>query len=181
MKIDPKDFRVPHGKKVKLTEWPTVVKPFCKSKEQYKELLEKHVEGLNSLQRLHYASGRYALLLIFQGMDAAGKDGAIRHVMSGVNPEACEVFSFKQPSAQDKRLTADIEAAQMQLHQTESEFLDLEGVLAFARKIFSRSARLWMESSLDQKQRLNSCFFRMECTPTEGNLKHPQVVHSSIR
>ena len=101
MKIDSKDFRVPHGKKVKLTEWPTVVKPFCKSKEQYKELLEKHVEGLSSLQRLHYASSRYALLLIFQGMDAAGKDGAVRHIMSGINPEGCEVFSFKQPSAEE--------------------------------------------------------------------------------
>jgi len=101
MKIDSKDFRVPHGKKVKLTEWPTVVKPFCKSKEKYQELLEKHVEGLSSLQQLHYASGRYALLLIFQGMDSAGKDGAIRHVMSGVNPEGCEVFSFKQPSAEE--------------------------------------------------------------------------------
>jgi PPK2 family polyphosphate:nucleotide phosphotransferase len=56
---------------------------------------------LSSLQRLHYASGRYALLLIFQGMDAAGKDGAIRHVMSGVNPQGCEVFSFKQPSAEE--------------------------------------------------------------------------------
>ena len=53
------------------------------------------------MQDLHYASGRYALLLIFQGMDAAGKDGAIRHVMSGVNPEGCEVFSFKQPSAEE--------------------------------------------------------------------------------
>ncbi len=101
MRIDSKDFRVPHGKKVKLTEWPTVVKPFCKSKEQYQELLEKHVEELSSLQRLHYASGRYALLLIFKGMDSAGKDGAIRHVMSGVNPEGCEVFSFKQPSAEE--------------------------------------------------------------------------------
>jgi PPK2 family polyphosphate:nucleotide phosphotransferase len=101
MKINSKDFRVPHGKKVKLTEWPTVVKPFCKSKEQYQELLKKHVEGLSSLQQLHYASGRYALLLIFQGLDAAGKDGAIRHVMSGVNPEGCEVFSFKQPSPEE--------------------------------------------------------------------------------
>jgi polyphosphate kinase 2 (PPK2 family) len=62
------------------------VKPFCKSKKRYKKLLEEHVDELNSLQRLHYASNRYALLLIFQGMDAAGKDGAIRHVMSGVNP-----------------------------------------------------------------------------------------------
>jgi PPK2 family polyphosphate:nucleotide phosphotransferase len=101
MKINSKDFGVPPGKKVELSEWPTVVKPFCKSKEQYQELLKKHVEGLSSLQRLHYASGRYALLLIFQGLDAAGKDGAIRHVMSGVNPEGCEVFSFKQPSAEE--------------------------------------------------------------------------------
>ena len=56
---------------------------------------------MSSLQQLHYASNRYALLLIFQGMDAAGKDGAIRHVMSGVNPQGCEVFSFKQPSAEE--------------------------------------------------------------------------------
>jgi PPK2 family polyphosphate:nucleotide phosphotransferase len=59
------------------------------------------VDELNSLQRLHCASNRYALLLIFQGMDSAGKDGAIRHVMSGVNPQGCQVFSFKQPSAEE--------------------------------------------------------------------------------
>ena len=64
-------------------------------------MLQAHVEGLSSRQQLHYASGRYALLLIFQGMDSAGKDGAIRHVMSGVNPEGCEVYSFKQPSAEE--------------------------------------------------------------------------------
>jgi PPK2 family polyphosphate:nucleotide phosphotransferase len=101
MRINSKDFRVPPGAKVKLREWPTTVKPFCKSTKQYQKLLEEHVEDLSSLQRLHYASNRYALLLIFQGMDAAGKDGAIRHVMSGVNPQGCEVFSFKQPSAED--------------------------------------------------------------------------------
>ncbi len=101
MNIDAKDFRVPSGKKVKLAEWPTIVKPICKSKEEYQKLLEKHVEELSSLQQLHYASNRYALLLIFQGMDSAGKDGAIRHVMSGINPEGCEVFSFKQPSAEE--------------------------------------------------------------------------------
>ena len=89
------------GKRSNSAKWPTIVKPFCKSKEQYQELLQKHVEELSSLQRLHYASNRYALLLIFQGMDGAGKDGAIRHVMSGVNPEGCEVFSFKQPSAEE--------------------------------------------------------------------------------
>jgi len=100
-RISSEDFRVPSGKKVKLKKWATSVKPFCETKENYKDLLEKHVEELSSLQRLHYASNRYALLLIFQGMDAAGKDGAIRHVMSGVNPEGCEVFSFKQPSAEE--------------------------------------------------------------------------------
>jgi PPK2 family polyphosphate:nucleotide phosphotransferase len=78
-----------------------MVKPFCKSKKRYQELLAKHVEELSLLQNLHYASSRYALLLIFQGMDAAGKDGAVRHVMSGVNPQGCEVFSFKQPSAEE--------------------------------------------------------------------------------
>jgi PPK2 family polyphosphate:nucleotide phosphotransferase len=101
MKINSKDFRVRAGKKVTLREWPTTVKPFFKSKKRYQELLGEHVEELSSLQRLHYASNRYALLLIFQGMDAAGKDGAIRHVMSGVNPQGCQVSSFKQPSAEE--------------------------------------------------------------------------------
>jgi PPK2 family polyphosphate:nucleotide phosphotransferase len=101
MKINTKDFRVRPGEKVKLKEWPTIVKPFCTSKKQYQKLLGEHVEELSSLQRLYYASNRYSLLLIFQGMDAAGKDGAIRHVMSGVDPKGCEVFSFKQPSAEE--------------------------------------------------------------------------------
>ncbi len=101
MKIKSKDFRVPSGENVKLDNWPTNVKPICKSKKHYKKLLEEHVDSLSSLQRLHYASGHYSLLLIFQAMDAAGKDGAIRHVMSGVNPQGCEVFSFKQPSTEE--------------------------------------------------------------------------------
>jgi PPK2 family polyphosphate:nucleotide phosphotransferase len=101
MKIDSKDFRVRPGENVQLSEWPTVVNPFCKSKKEYRKLLGEHVEELSSLQQLHYASSRYALLLIFQGMDAAGKDGAIRHVMSGVNPQGCQVFGFKQPSADE--------------------------------------------------------------------------------
>lgn len=101
MKIISRDFRVSPGKKVDLRKWPTVAKPVYKSKEQYQELLERHVRELCSLQRLHYASGRYALLLVLQGMDGAGKDGAIRHVMSGINPQSCEVFSFKQPSAEE--------------------------------------------------------------------------------
>jgi PPK2 family polyphosphate:nucleotide phosphotransferase len=99
VKIDCEDFCVPAGKKVDLKKWPTRVKPVYKSKKGYKKLLEKHVNELSSLQRLHYASNRYALLLIFQAMDAAGKDGAIRHVMSGVNPQGCQVYSFKHPTA----------------------------------------------------------------------------------
>jgi PPK2 family polyphosphate:nucleotide phosphotransferase len=98
-KIKSEEFRVRPGKTVNLDKWPTNVKPFCKSKEQYQKIQGEHVEKLSSLQRLHYASNQYALLLIFQGMDAGGKDGAIRHVMSGVNPQGCQVFSFKQPSA----------------------------------------------------------------------------------
>ena len=101
MNIDSKDYRVPPDKNVNLSKWPTVVDPYSKSKKEYKQLLHQHMEKLSSLQQLHYASHRYALLLIFQGMDGAGKDGAIRHVMSGVNPEGCEVFSFKQPSAEE--------------------------------------------------------------------------------
>jgi PPK2 family polyphosphate:nucleotide phosphotransferase len=101
MKINSKDFRVRPGKEVKLAKWPTIVKTVFESRKQYQELLEEHVQKLSSLQQLHYASNRYALLLIFQGMDAAGKDGAIRHVMSGVNPQGCQVFSFKQPSADE--------------------------------------------------------------------------------
>ena len=101
IQISSKDFRVPPDKKVDLGNWPTTVPSYCKSNKQYKELLHQHMEKLSALQQLHYASHRYALLLIFQGMDGAGKDGAIRHVMSGVNPEGCEVFSFKQPSAEE--------------------------------------------------------------------------------
>jgi PPK2 family polyphosphate:nucleotide phosphotransferase len=101
MKINSRDFRVQPGEKAKLSEWPTIVKLVRESKEGYQELLAEHVAALSSQQRILYASNRYALLLIFQGMDAAGKDGAIRHVMSGVNPQGCQVSSFKQPSADE--------------------------------------------------------------------------------
>ena len=101
MNIRAKDFRVPPNEKITLKKWPTTMKPIGKSKKLYQKLLKKDVEALSALQKLHYASSRYALLLIFQGMDAGGKDGAIRHVMSGVNPQGCEVFSFKQPSAEE--------------------------------------------------------------------------------
>jgi PPK2 family polyphosphate:nucleotide phosphotransferase len=99
MKIKAKDFRVQQGDEVNLKKWPTLVEPVYQSKAQYKELLDAQVSELSALQHLHYASNRYAVLLIFQAMDAAGKDGAIKHVMSGVNPQGCQVFSFKHPSA----------------------------------------------------------------------------------
>jgi PPK2 family polyphosphate:nucleotide phosphotransferase len=98
MKIKSKDFCVGEGDKVDLEKWPTKVDPVYKNKDQYKSLLESHVAKLADLQRLHWASNRYAVLLILQATDAAGKDGAIRHVMSGVNPQGCRVYSFKQPS-----------------------------------------------------------------------------------
>ena len=98
MKISSKDFRVREGDEVNLKKWPTIVKPVYKSKKQYEELLSDHVVQLSAQQQLLYASNRHAVLLIFQAMDAAGKDGAIRHVMSGVNPQGCQVFSFKHPS-----------------------------------------------------------------------------------
>lgn len=98
MKIKPKDFRVREGDEVDLGKWPTRVEPVYKSKEKYQELLREHVDQLSALQQLLYASNCYAVLLIFQAMDAAGKDGVIKHVMSGVNPQGCQVYSFKHPS-----------------------------------------------------------------------------------
>jgi PPK2 family polyphosphate:nucleotide phosphotransferase len=99
MTIHIKDFRVDEGDKVRLGKWPTKVDPVYKSKDEYKTLLEDHVERLSAQQQLLYPSNQHAVLLIFQAMDAAGKDGAIKHVMSGVNPQGCQVFSFKHPSA----------------------------------------------------------------------------------
>jgi PPK2 family polyphosphate:nucleotide phosphotransferase len=99
MKIKSKDYQVKEGEKVNLKKRPTLVKPVYQSKEQYQELLDTQVGELSELQQLQYASNRYSVLLIFQAMDAAGKDGAIKHVMSGVNPQGCQVFSFKHPSA----------------------------------------------------------------------------------
>ena len=101
MAIDSSDFRVEAGRHVDLAKLPTTVKPLYTSHKSYKKQLKIHVKKLSSLQQLHYASDQWALLLIFQGMDAAGKDGAIRHVMSGVNPQGCQVFSFKQPTDHD--------------------------------------------------------------------------------
>ncbi len=101
MKINIKDFQVMERSSVELKKYPTMIKPFYKSKDQYKDVLVRHIEELSNMQNVLYADDRYALLLIFQAMDAAGKDGAIKHVMSGVNPQGCQVFSFKHPSPEE--------------------------------------------------------------------------------
>ncbi len=101
MKIKLSDFRVPHGGSVKLKKWPTEVKQVYKSKEDYEKMLNSKTERLGELQSMLYAHDRYSLLLIFQAMDAAGKDGAIKNVMSGINPQGCQVFGFKQPSSKE--------------------------------------------------------------------------------
>src|ERR1700732_2267253 len=99
MHIKSADFRVDAKAEVDLKEWPTRVRPTYKSSRQYKDLLATHVRDLSTQQEVLYASDCYSLLIIFQAMDAAGKDGAIKHVMSGVNPQGCQVFSYRHPSA----------------------------------------------------------------------------------
>jgi PPK2 family polyphosphate:nucleotide phosphotransferase len=98
---DIKDFRVSSGEKVKLKKWATRTEALYSSEKHYKDLLAGDTKELSALQRLLYASNEYSVLLIFQAMDAAGKDGAIGHVLSGINPQGCEVHSFKHPSAEE--------------------------------------------------------------------------------
>src|SRR5438105_13616428 len=101
MRVHAKDFRVRQGNKIDLKEWTTRVDPYYRSKKQYKKILREHITEMSALQNLLYASNSYAVLIIFQGMDAAGKDSAIKHVMSGVNPQGCDVHSFKAPSNEE--------------------------------------------------------------------------------
>jgi PPK2 family polyphosphate:nucleotide phosphotransferase len=101
MRFDHDALRIREGEEVDLGGCPTLVDPVYSSKQEYREMLADHVEQLSKLQQVHYADNRYSLLLIFQAMDAAGKDGIIRHVMSGINPQGCQVFSFKHPSAEE--------------------------------------------------------------------------------
>ena len=101
MKIDTDQFRFKGGKRVHLKDWPTKTKPGYDSEKDYEKLLAKHIGDLSKQQDLLYAGGRHAVLLLVQAMDAAGKDGVIKHVMSGINPQGCQVFSFKQPSSEE--------------------------------------------------------------------------------
>ena len=101
MKIDPRDYRVTGAKTVRLKRWATKTPPLYQSEKHYRELLAEDIAELSQLQQLLYASNTHAVLLIFQAMDAAGKDGAISHVLSGINPQGCEVHSFQHPSAEE--------------------------------------------------------------------------------
>lgn len=101
MKIASDRFRVAPGRKVRLERWPTEVKPYYDSDADYQAKLDQSTAALSKLQQRLYAADRHALLVILQAMDAAGKDGLIRHVMSGLNPQGCQVYSFKHPSAEE--------------------------------------------------------------------------------
>jgi len=101
MKVLTEQFRVKPKEEVDLKQRPTSVDPFYRSKEEYQELLYEQIERLSALQELLYANDSWSLLLIFQAMDAAGKDSMIKHVLSGINPQGCEVYSFKHPSTEE--------------------------------------------------------------------------------
>src|SRR5262245_28061363 len=96
-----REFLAKPGAEIRLDKRPTRVKPLYKSKIDQQEKLQQQKTELDELQARLYAHNRYSILLIFQAMDAAGKDGAIKHVMSGVNPQGCQVYSFKHPSAEE--------------------------------------------------------------------------------
>lgn len=99
--LDHRPFLIKPGTRVKLKKYDTgSIGPF-KNREKAEAALAEDVQTLTEAQELLFASDSYSILLVFQAMDAAGKDGAIKHVMSGVNPQGCQVYSFKQPSSEE--------------------------------------------------------------------------------
>ncbi|NND38653.1 MAG: polyphosphate kinase 2 family protein [Pseudomonadales bacterium] len=99
--IDVKSYRYDGGRKFKLASCPTSVESLYEDKKDYKRMLWEYRKKIDELQNKMYAHDRYGMLLIFQAMDAAGKDGTIRHVMSGVNPHGVFVSAFKKPSDEE--------------------------------------------------------------------------------
>lgn len=99
MIIDSNKFRITDGRKFHLKDFSTAVDPLYADKTEYKTQLKENLEEMSDQQGKLYATGKFSLLIILQAMDAAGKDGTIKHVMSGLNPQGCRVESFKQPSA----------------------------------------------------------------------------------
>jgi PPK2 family polyphosphate:nucleotide phosphotransferase len=96
-----KPYRIENGKKFRLRDHDPADTAKLDSQEQAKELLAKGISRMAELQERLYADNQWGLLLIFQAMDAAGKDSVIKHVMSGVNPQGCQVYSFKTPSTEE--------------------------------------------------------------------------------
>lgn len=101
VKIDLEQFQISSNDKLQLKHFPTRIDPLYRSTAHYQKLLARQISLLGEQQSLLYASNTHALLIIFQAMDAAGKDGAIKHVMSGINPQGCQVYSFKHPEASE--------------------------------------------------------------------------------
>lgn len=101
IEIDPSDFRITGKEKFSIADAPNKIDDLYSDKKDYKDLLEEYQEEINELQKMMYAHNRYSMLLIFQAMDAAGKDGTIKHVMSGINPHGLQIFSFKKPSTNE--------------------------------------------------------------------------------
>ena len=99
--MNSKDFIVPPGKKFSLADYDPASTGGVKNKELAEERLEKDIKDIAQYQDILYAHDVYAVLMIFQAMDAAGKDGAVKHVMSGINPQGCQVYSFKSPSTEE--------------------------------------------------------------------------------
>ena len=103
LKIDIEALKVPEGAKLALDEWPTSTAPLYESKQDYEDALKDHSKALQKRHERLYANARHAMLIVFQGMDTAGKDGAIKHALSGVNPQGCRVASFKAPTPTELR------------------------------------------------------------------------------
>jgi PPK2 family polyphosphate:nucleotide phosphotransferase len=101
MPIDPTPYRLAAPSALDLADRPTRVAPLADDKANYKKRLKKRIKRMRELQDLLYADNRWSMLVIFQAMDAAGKDGCIKAVMSGVNPQGCQVTSFKHPSTEE--------------------------------------------------------------------------------
>ena len=92
---------IPSGKKIKLSDYDPSYTAGLKDKESAHKILETNIKKLSELQQLLYAENKNALLVVLQGMDTSGKDGTINHVMGGVNPQGCQVTSFKVPSEEE--------------------------------------------------------------------------------
>lgn len=103
MKLNPREFRLTPGRQPSIKDLPTRIEPFYTGEKDYLQALHEGREQMAEVQKRLYASNRYSVLIIFQAMDAAGKDSAIKHVMSGIDPQGCQVHSFKAPSSEELR------------------------------------------------------------------------------